>query len=254
LTICLAIRCKDSKKGKAKNSILFASDTQISSSFLKCPTSKFFHIFGKRGKNPDWEGLVAFSGDYMVAQEVSNQIYHLLHERIDPKKYASVMLGLMREEIGDLAYSVYKKYLDRGVKDPYFELLIGISDRFSALYHITAEGKSEEIDFHRIIGSGRITGGELLLREFSHAFPTLEQAKAIAILVINAVGNIDISVGGEPEICICRNKGLEQLSPQEIQELSKTIDSKWKLFKKIWEKNLEDGSFEKKLFKLLESN
>jgi 20S proteasome alpha/beta subunit len=233
--------------------VLFAADTQESSGYIKSSTTKLRTIFGKDPKKGEpWEIMVASSGDAVIVDEAIDDIFYFVSDKIkaDEKKPA-IALSVLRKKIGDIAYATYKKYKDREVDNPEFELLFGAADEFSTILKVTCEGKNKELDKVGMIGSGRVTGGELLLSEFLKEEPTEDEAASLAALVISTVGHVDMFVGGEPDFCICRDRAVLKYTKKFHKHILEDSESKWTLIKEIWQKMLEDSAFEKKVKRLL---
>jgi len=249
LTICLAIKCEK----KRFPCVLFGADTQESSMLLKSSTTKLRLIEGKEpAQGKKWVMAVASSGDAAVINEAIDEISYFMYENIGAgEEKPSMALLTNRAQIGDIAYATYKKYKERGIENAEFELLFVAADEFSTILRITCEGKNEVLEKFGIIGSGRITGGELLLREFLKADITQTEAARLAALVISIVGHVDMFVGGEPDMFICRNRKVWVYKEDTYREILKESESRWALMKNVWMKMEEDDSFEKRLRGLL---
>jgi hypothetical protein len=210
-------------------------------------------IPGKKSRQGEkWKMIVASSGDSVVVDEAIHDIELFLGEKIEPQeKTPASALFSMRKEIGDVAYATYKKYKDRSVENPEFELLLGAADKDSTILYITCEGKNQILDKFGIIGSGRVTGGELLLGQFLKEDLTREQAARLATLVISIVGHVDMYVGGEPQIYMCKNRTVWRFEEKSYQGILEESESRWALLKKLWVKMQEDETFESKLRDLL---
>lgn len=101
MTICLAIRCKNSLKAK-KKCILFAADTQESSGLLKGSATKLRIIEEKTPKSGDpWRIAIASAGDAMVVDEVLAEMRFFLREKMKPQEKPSLFLQALRSEISD---------------------------------------------------------------------------------------------------------------------------------------------------------
>ncbi len=252
MTICLAIKCEESEK-KGKPVLLFASDTQESSTYLKRSVTKMRVIVGRKPKKHDdpWSIILASAGDAMVIDEVADDIGFLLMDEIDPDSATpSIGLTSKRKKIGDLAYEAFKKYKERGVRTSSFELMLGTADKFSSILHVTSDGKTQELEKYGIIGSGSITGGELLMTEFYGSRDEImceEEAANLAALIVTTVGHVDLSVGGAPDIKLCRDRISWIYKKQPFNELLKTSELRWNLIKKAWWKMQQSSSFEHKL-------
>jgi len=133
--------------------------------------------------------VAASSGDALVVDEALSTIRSLLYNKIKPdEKNPSFALRSLRSEIGDTAYATYQKYKERGAENPEFQILLGTAAEYSEILHVTYEGKNEMLGRYGILGSGQVTGGELLLTEFLREEPTEDQAASLAALVIATVG------------------------------------------------------------------
>ncbi|TET20337.1 hypothetical protein E3J74_03565 [Candidatus Bathyarchaeota archaeon] len=253
MTICVAIKCKALTNKEFKPSLLFASDTQESSMYLKRSVTKIRTIFGGEPKKHKAKCgfVVASAGDALVIDEVLFDIENLLRDKVDPDEDPSVSLVVWRKEIGNLAYASYKKYKERNVSNPTFELLLGGADKFSTILYVSSDGKNRILEKFGMIGSGRITGGELLLNEFLKDDMIDLEAAHLAALVVTIVGHIDLSVGGEPDIRICFDRTI--WVPKEIafKEILKASELRWSLLKSVWWKMQEDNTVESKLKKLV---
>lgn len=257
LTICLVIKCKKAVGKKEMPSLLFASDTQESSLYLKRSVTKMRLIKGNKPKKykDKWVIIIASAGDALVIDEVVDDVQYFLQKEIEPDiDTPSIALSLNRKEIGDLAYATFKKYKDREVEASNFELLLGTADEFSTILYVTNEGKTQELEKYGIIGSGRITGGELLMNELlsgrKEDLSTVEAAN-LAALIVTTVGHIDLSVGGAPDIKLCRDRISWVYKEQPFNEILRRSESKWDLMKKTWWEMEEDSTLERKLQKLV---
>lgn len=255
MTICIAIKCKV----KEKPVLLFASDRQESGTYLKRSTAKIrdFYGIGKPkeadDKEEEWGMLIASAGDAFLADEVFGDIKSYLHKKIEwNEELPSLNLIIHRKEIGDIAYQVYKKYKDRGLGDPIFSLLIGACDEYSTLLYVTSEGKTKEIEDYAIIGSGRVTGGELLLAEFFKKDMTQRQAANLAALVISRVGGVDISVGGLPDIHMCRDRCTWVYKSKPFDEILAESEQRWSLLKEAYWKMQSNSKIETQIRELVE--
>ncbi len=255
MTICIAIKCKIKKK----EVILFASDRQQSSTFLKSSTVKIKDIYSigkpeeQEDKTEEWGLLIASAGDAFLIDEVVNDIKFFLYDNIKwNEEIPSISLKIKRKEIGDIAYNVYKRHKDKELGNPIFELLIGACDKHSALLHVTCEGKTREIDNYAIIGSGRVTGGELLLAEFFKEDLTQKQAANLAALVISKVGLVDISVGGLPDIHMCRDRCTWVYKQEPFNKILDSSERRWALLKKAFWKMQSKDEIETKIRELVE--
>ncbi len=254
MTICIALKCKL----KNKPVLLFASDRQESSAYLKRSTAtKIKDFYGikkpKAGKVDEWGMLIASAGDAFLADEVFTEINYFLSKKIKyDNKQPSIQLSVYRNEIGDIAYKVYKKHKDRGGDDPIFSLLIGACDDYSFLLYVTCEGKTKEIEDYAIIGSGRVTGGELLLAEFFKNNMTQRQAANLAALVISKVGRVDISVGGLPDIHMCRGRCTWVYKSKPFEEILVKSEKRWSLLKEAYWKMQSNSKIETEIKELLE--
>lgn len=178
--------------------------------------------------------LVASAGDAMVIDEAFDDIQFLLRKEIDPdEETPSISLLVRRKEIGDLAYNTYHKYQQRSGNDCSFELLIGAADKFSTILYVNNNGKTQELERFGIIGSGRITGGELLLNELLRNDVEEYGAAHLAALVVTVVGHVDLSVGGAPDIRICRDRITWHYKEEAFTELLTSSESRWGLIKSI---------------------
>lgn len=250
----MAIKCKWKEKDGEKPAILFASDTQESSLFLKSSVTKIKAIIGNKPNKYDdpWNILVASAGDALVVDEVFSDIRFYLMDNIEPDRDApSIGLSVFRKNIGDIAYTAYKKYKDRGISNPTFELLLGAADKFSNILNVTYEGKTQIIDQFGIIGTGRITGGELLLNELFKTDMTYQEAAHLASFIITVVGHCDISVGGKPDIRICGNRIAWIFTDPAFQNIMVQTGSRWELTKRAWWKMQEDKTLEERIKELL---
>lgn len=253
MTICLAIKCTDIVDKKRVPCVFFAADTQESSMLIKRSTTKLLWLFGQEPKKGEtWEMMAGSSGDSMVIDETFRQIRDFLYEKLKPNEECpSTALELYRQEIGDIAYRTYKKYKDREVESPEFELLLGAADKWSNILHVTCEGKNQLLEKFGIIGSGRVTGGELLLTEFLKQDIRADEAAHLAALVISVVGHVDMFVGGEPEMVNCFKRRAWDYKQEEYQRILRESKSRWDLMKTFWAKMEKDNTLENKLRKLL---
>jgi hypothetical protein len=167
------------------------------------------------------------------------------------EKALAKRLRLLRKDIGDIAYSTYQKYKNRGDKHAVFELLLGAADETSTILQITSEGKQQVLEQFGIIGSGQVTGGELLLTEFVRQDLNQSEAAALAALIVTRIGNIDMSVGGEPDIKWCRNGRVWHYKEFKFKNIMEQSKSRWNTLKKIWWKMQEGNNFKERLEKIL---
>jgi hypothetical protein len=254
MTICLVIKCQNRKK---KPSILLASDSQESSSFLKRSTTKIKPILGiapveKIKVENNWCISLASAGDPLVTDEVYQDVNDLLTDKI-PFDFdlPSVALKLHRKEIGDLAYEIYRKHKDKGLSDPVFELLLGAADEYSTILYITHEGKVQEIDQYAIIGSGETTSGELILNEFFRKDMNIEEAAYLASLMVTVMGHCGISAGGVPDIRICQDRSWKAFPDEAFKDIMGKTGLRWGLLKKAWLKMQANNTLETKISRLL---
>ena len=167
MTICIAIKCHDDDN-KNIPVVLFATDTQESSAYTKSSASKLQLIvdLNSKQKKSSWEFVVASSGDALVADEAIRDISFFLADKITSEDDPSISLMSLRSQIGDIAFRTYDKYKKRGSDNPEFSLLLGAADKFSAILFVNYDGRNRELDRIGSIGSGRVTGGELILSDF----------------------------------------------------------------------------------------
>ncbi len=254
MTICIAIKCHDDNN-KDIPVVLFAADTQESSAYTKSSASKLKLILdlNPNPKKRNWEFVVASSGDALVADEAINEISYFLADKISSKDNPSVALMSLRGEIGDIAFKTYDKYKKREADNPEFSLLFGAADKFSTILFVNYDGRNRELERIGFIGSGRVTGGELILSEFLKEDELTEcEAACLASLVISTVGHVDMFVGGTPDMYVCRQRqALEFDAKYYSNEILQKSELRWNLLKKLWQKMLEDESFENKLKNLL---
>lgn len=237
MTICIAIKCKAQFKDKIYPCVLFAADTQSSTTFIKRSATKLQICVGKdTGKDEikSWNVVVASSGDAYVAAEAIREIQILLYKKMEPDApnvgaqiYANI------NDIGNAAFNVYKKYKDRG-DDPQFEILLGVADEFAFIYHITCMGKVYEAEDYDIIGSGAVTGGELLIKEFLEKDPSVDNVAALATLIVTEVSLVDMYVGGEPKIIMARERRAWEYREEVYKEICEKSRTRWKLLKEAW--------------------
>jgi len=247
--------CKQTRNKKEIPSVLFAADTQESSSILKSSATKLRVAVGKKSKKGEtWKISIASSGDAMVVDEAYHNIQYFLWDKLKPEeKQPSLQLAVHCEEIANLAYDTYKKYKDRNVENPYFEFMLGAADEFTTILRITYEGKNQLLNKFGIIGSGRVTGGELLIGEFLEEDINEREAASLAALVVSIVGHVDMFVGGEPDMYICRERTVWDFKEDPYRKILKKSEDRWDLLKKAWVKMQKDSTLEKKLKNLLNS-
>lgn len=188
----------------------------------------------------------------MVIDEVVDEIEAFLRDEIKPnEKNLSRRLRSLRKEIGDLVYDVYKKYKDRDVRSRHFGLLLGAADKSTTILHVTYEGKQQILEQYGIIGSGQVTGGELLLSEFLRKDISQIEAASLAALIVTRIGRVDIYVSGEPEIKWCRNRSVWHYRKFKFKRIMEESKSRWNLMKKTWWKMQEDDRAKGKLKDIL---
>ncbi len=250
MTICLAIECLDDETKKIPI-VLIAADTQESSGFTKSSATKLRVIFGpepkEKGKQT-WEFVVASSGDSMIADEAIDEIFYFLGKKTSADDDPSVFLNVYRKELGDIAFTIYDKYNKRGVDDSHFSLLLAAAGEFQLILLVTCEGKTKQLERVGIIGSGKVTGGELLLSEFLKEEEMTEcEALCLAALVISTVGHVDMFVSGKPDMYACRAREALEFADKYYREMLKKSELRWFLIKKVWQKMSEDPNLEKQL-------
>lgn len=130
--------------------------------------------------------------------------------------------------------------------------MLGTADEFSTILYITSDGKNQILDKFGIVGSGRITGGELLLSEFLRENINEVEAANLAALIVTTVGRVDLSVGGEPDIRFCRDRMAWVYEEESFKRILGTSESRWSLLKKVWWRMQEDKTVESKLKNLVE--
>jgi uncharacterized protein with NAD-binding domain and iron-sulfur cluster len=129
---------------------------------------------------------------------------------------------------------------------------MGSAARFSTILSVTSEGKTRELERVGLIGSGKVTGGDLLLSEFlKNEVLTESEASCLAAFVISIVGHVDMFVSGKPDMFVCMNKKALEYDETYYREMLRTSESRWTLLKQIWHKMLDDENFEKKLRELI---
>jgi len=176
----------------------------------------------------------------------------MLREEIEPdEEQPSVLLAALRKKIEDIAFNVYQKYRERKVSNPEFTLLLGAADNNSTILYVTCEGKTQILNQFGIIGSGRITGGELLLEEFFQEKMTRNRAAYLAYQVISRVGHIDLSVGGIPDIQLCQNRLTWVYKKDVFAKIKSKSDSQWNLMKKVLWKIQNNEELEDKIKELI---
>lgn len=254
MTICLTIKCIKSESKTENPVLLFASDTQESSQFIKRAVTKMRVIHGKQPKRgrKAWNILVASAGEAMVIDEVLDEIEAFLRERIKAdEKDLSGRLKSLRKNIGDVAYETYKKYKDRNVTYRDFELLLGAADESVTILYVTCEGKQQVLEQYGIIGIGQVTGGELLASEFLRKDMTQKEAASLAALIVTRIGKIATHVGGEPEIKWCRNRRAWHYKEFRFKRIIEQSKSKWNLMRRIWWRMGEDSTAQEELESIL---
>lgn len=235
MTICIAIKCFEDEDPD-KETILFATDTQVSSPFLTTISLKCKPLLGPTPEDEEedtWVMLFASSGDAFITDEVYEKIQYFLRENLEVHHKPSIGLSVLRSEIGDIAYKIYNKYKERGVSNSEFTLMLGAADDFSCILQVTHEGKTREIEDFGIIGSGQVTGGELLLREFLKEKCTATQAARLASLIISLVSQTDPFVGGKVDIRFCQDR-ITWYFPKVDEQIIDVSEARWQLLKKLW--------------------
>ena len=188
----------------------------------------------------------------MVLDEVLDEIKSFLHNKIKPyEKNLSRKLRTLRKEIGDLAYDTYRKYKERGIKYCAFQLLLGAADQSATILYVTSQGKQQILEQYGIIGTGQVTGGELLLSEFLKDGISQREAASLAALIVTKIGKIDVYVSGEPEIRWCRNRRVWHYREFKFRRIIEESRSRWNVMKRAWWKMQEDSTTKKKLRNIL---
>ena len=255
MTLVIGIKCTTVEGDKIIPTVLFASDTQASTSFIKRSATKLQFCIGRSSEKEDseqkdeknWKMVVASSGDAFVASEAIRAIQQLLFSKIPADtECPSIAIYVQLNAIGNAAYDVYKKYKDRG-EDPQFEILLGAADTYSALYQITCFGKTYEVEDYAIIGSGAITGGELLVKELLDKNPSEEDAAALAALLVSEVSLVDMYVGGEPKILVAGKRSVWEYKETVYKEICEKSRTKWNLLKEAWRKMQQNDRLQEKI-------
>jgi len=257
LTICLVINCKYIRNNEEHPCVLFAADTQESGSYVKRTTTKLHRFSGKEPEEGQrrWRIEFAIAGDALVADEAIEEIKFHLYDHIKPnEKMISIALRARRTEIGDIAYKIYEKYKTRGSIHPEFELFIGAANKYAMVLYVNNEGKTRLVGNFGIIGTGGVTGGELLLGEFYREDLTEEEAANLAAMVISAVARVDMFVGGSPDMYVCRKGAVWKYGPKKYSRIIQETESRWQLLKDVWKKTHLDKRIKKELQQILEED
>lgn len=253
MTICIAI--KATGEGKLPI-VLFGSDTQESSSIIKTSVTKLHLISGKvPEKGKSWAIAVASAGNAAVVDEAIDEIGKYLYEKCDPSEVnPSVQITALRKEIGDIAYNTWKRHNERfPAFSNEFELLLGAADEYTAILYVASDGKTMKLDNVGIIGTGRVTGGELIIREFRSAEELTEfEAMNLLALTISTVGRVDMYVGGEPEMLVCQHREVFSYKKEPYRKALKENEDRWDLIKQVWKK-MQIAGFRERLTKFLET-
>lgn len=172
MTVIIALKCIDETNPNEK-ALIFAADRQKSSTYLKTPATKIRFIF-----NPDkdssnlWGLLFAGSGDLLILDEVWYKIDKYFNENSEMlEKDPTDILRKHRETIGKISYDTYKEYILRyktinEINDCDFDFMIGANNSITpTILYVNCMGNTQIEDEFKIIGSGVVTGGELLLNE-----------------------------------------------------------------------------------------
>jgi len=226
---------------------------QVSSSYITGSTTKCKQIFSKQPKDDSepWSVLFAASGDAYLIDEVFEQFRFYLRQNIEPvTENPSLSFMVHRHKLGDIAYNTYKKYKDRDVSDPRFTILLGAADKFTGILEITYEGKHREITDFCIIGSGQVTGGELLLRELYREKVNVTETARLTSIIIRLVGKTDPYVGGNIDLKFCRDR-TSWIFTKPDEKILDISEKRWEILKSIWWKMQEDSAISDKLIKLL---
>ncbi|MCJ7635844.1 hypothetical protein MUP77_26070 [Candidatus Bathyarchaeota archaeon] len=255
MTICMVIKCRKSEEESRGPVLLFASDTQESLGYLKRAVTKMRIIHGREPKKKDmdeWSILVASAGDSLIIDEVVSDIEDLLQNEISPdERKPSIRLKKLRKKIGDLAYFAYEKYRTRSSEPSDFEMLLGAADEQSTILYVNCLGKQQIRDEFGIIGSGQLTGGELLFNEFAKEDMTQKEAATLAALVVTKIGNVDQFVSGEPDIKWCRNRRVWHYDETKFTKIMVESEERWKLMKRVWSKMQKDANIETRIKRVL---
>lgn len=253
MTICIVLQCSGEEGITDLKGLIFASDTQVTSEAL---TSSLIKIRRITGQGEDGENVlnmcVAYSGDVMICDELHQDLVDYVREKIIPVSDDSISVKIkeMRKAIGDISYEIYKKYRDREAASRQFEFIIGSCDSVSTILHVTCEGKTQIIENFKIIGKGRVTGGELLLKAFYNKNLSPSDAATLAALIINKVGSIDPKVGEEPFIELVSNNQVKNLTEKGQSSLVKTSIDRWDVLIKIWYK-MANSEFKRKIDEII---
>lgn len=117
---------------------------------------------------------------------------------------------------------------------------------------MTNEGKNQVFEQFGIIGTGRVTGGELLLREMLTEDIEVDEAATLAALIITIVGYVDMYVSGKPDILMCNSRSVFHYFSGTQKLILDKAESRWRIIKKIW-KMQKDAAFTEKLKEFIET-
>jgi 20S proteasome alpha/beta subunit len=243
-------------KGRVEkiDGVVITSDTQVSSN-VKSPMKKVF-----RAEN--FPFIVGGAGSVSLSRYVTHGLFRLF------KEYHKRMQGdLSCEYFDEFVYLNAEPYLREVVlnhhdviENGHLQLILSFSDKTHVrLFKVHDDGIPTRMDHdpgYCCIGSGFVTGGNLLLKQFYSSDQNLVQLTHLASFLIYQVADVDPYVGGAIQTML--NFGGKTMNPVENLDLqdaklrSETIRLVWNLlsshdvdFRKCFKMKLENGELSK---------
>lgn len=174
--------------------VVITSDTQVSSN-VKSPMKKVFRA-------ETFPFIVGGAGSASLSRYVRRGLFQLF------KEYHERMQGdLSCEYFDEFVYSNAKPYLSEIVlnhqdiiENGHLQLIMSFSDKTHVrLFEVQDDGIPMRMDDdpgYCCIGSGFVTGGNLLLKQFYSSDQNLVQLTQLASFLIYQVADVDPYVGG----------------------------------------------------------
>jgi len=253
MTLVVALKGKLTKESD-EEAIVIASDTQTSS-YVKSPMRKVFQIDGL-------PILIGTAGSVSLSRHIIHGLNRLFHE-FDRKLNG----GPSCEDFDDIVNSEIEMYLREAVRfhpdvvrRDEIGLILSFSDSSNVrLYEVQNDGIPMRMDNdpgYCCIGSGYVTGGNLLIKQFYSSDSSLVQLMNLASYMIFQVSDVDPFVGGSIQMKL--NFGGKVANPVEnillehTQLRSEIIRGVWNLlanhdiaFEKRFKRAIEQKDFEK---------
>ncbi len=231
----------------AQGSIVIAADSQVT---------------GYASKRIDYEKLVELSptgkGNVVVAGSGDDGLISKALDRMasnwQGQNIASVNSVAENAEI--VVWQLFDKYVRVRPQAPsYLDLSLlvagrGTDDEESEAYIVGSTGIAARVHKFDAIGSGLFYARYLLQRLYGEDL-AVEQAKAVAVYVVEEVKKNDPNCGGETQVHVVGDKGIERLTREEIRDLVAQLEVRDKTYSDIWRAQLLGEKSEEELAEFL---